>query len=165
MANVNPFSGFVRYFLGCGILSFRGKAGLRINKMEFRDNEAIYLQIAAYVSENILLGKWPAEQKIPSVRDMAVELEVNPNTVMRSYEFLQNQGVIYNKRGLGLYVAPDGSDKVKVYSRERFIQQDLPVFFRNIYLLDISAEDLQEWYEKFKIENYKPKSTGENENK
>ena len=56
--------------------------------MEFRDNEAIYLQIAAYVSENILLGKWPAEEKIPSVRDMAVELEVNPNTVMRSYEFL-----------------------------------------------------------------------------
>jgi len=133
--------------------------------MEFRDNEAIYLQIAAFVSENILLGKWPAEQKILSVRDLAVELEVNPNTVMRSYEFLQNQGVIYNKRGLGLYVAPDGPDKVKTYRKERFIQQDLPVFFRNIYLLDIEPEDLQQWYEEFKLENYKSKLNDEDENK
>jgi GntR family transcriptional regulator len=133
--------------------------------MEFRDNEAIYLQIAAFVSENILLGKWPAEQKILSVRDLAVELEVNPNTVMRSYEFLQNQGVIYNKRGLGLYVAPDGADKVKTYRKERFIQQDLPAFFRNIYLLDIEPEDLQQWYEEFKLENYKSKLNDEDENK
>ena len=133
--------------------------------MEFRDNEAIYLQIAAFVSENILLGKWPAEQKILSVRDLAVELEVNPNTVMRSYEFLQNQGVIYNKRGLGLYVAPDGRDKVKTYRRERFIQQDLPVFFRNMYLLDIEPGDLQQWYEAFKLENYKSKLNNEDENK
>ena len=62
--------------------------------MEFRTNEAIYLQIAAYVSENILLGKWLPEQKIPSVRDMAVELEVNPNTVMRAYELLQTLEVL-----------------------------------------------------------------------
>jgi len=133
--------------------------------MEFRDNEAIYLQIAAFVSENILLGKWAAEQKILSVRDLAVELEVNPNTVMRSYEFLQSQGVIYNKRGLGLYVAPDGPDKVKTYRKERFIQQDLPVFFRNIYLLDIEPGDLQQWYEEFKLENYKSKLTDKDENK
>ncbi|HTE02031.1 MAG TPA: GntR family transcriptional regulator [Mucilaginibacter sp.] len=133
--------------------------------MEFRDNEAIYLQIAAYVSENILLGKWPAEQKIPSVRDLAIELEVNPNTVMRSYEFLQNQEVIINKRGLGLFVATDGYDKVKAYRKERFIQQDLSEFFRNIYLLDISQEDLALWYEKFKLDNYESKSDKKNENK
>jgi len=132
--------------------------------MEFRDNEAIYLQIAAYVSENILLGKWPAEQKIPSVRDLAIELEVNPNTVMRSYEFLQNQGVIYNKRGLGLFVAPDGYEKVKAYRKERFIQQDLNDFFTSIYLLDITLEDLQQLYKRFKTENYAPKSEN-NENK
>jgi GntR family transcriptional regulator len=126
--------------------------------MEFRDNEAIYLQIAAFVSDNILLGKWPAEKKIPSVRDLAVELEVNPNTVMHSYEFLQNQEVIYNKRGLGLFVAPDGYEKVKAYRKERFIERDLPVFFRNIYLLDIKPEDLSQWYAHFKSDNYEPKS-------
>jgi len=131
--------------------------------MEFRDNEAIYLQIAAFVSENILLGKWPAEQKIPSVRDLAVELEVNPNTVMRSYEFLQTQGVVYNKRGLGLFVAPDGFEKIRAYRRERFIQKDLPGIFRNIYLLDIGFDEMQQWYEQFKNDNYK--SDKKNENK
>src|SRR5258707_670543 len=114
--------------------------------MEFRDNEAIYLQIAAYVSNNILLEKWPAQEKIPSVRDLAIELQVNLNTVMRSYEFLEDLGVIYNKRGLGFYVAADGYDKVKVYRKERFIQQDLPAFFNNIYLLDISEQEILQWY-------------------
>jgi DNA-binding transcriptional regulator YhcF (GntR family) len=132
--------------------------------MEFRDNEAIYLQIAAFVSENILLGKWPAEQKIPSVRDLAIELEVNPNTVMRSYEFLQNQGVIYNKRGLGLFVATDGYDRVKEYRKERFIRQDLPGIFSNMYLLDIGTEDMQRWYEQFKLDNYGSKTDKKNEN-
>jgi len=129
--------------------------------MEFRDNEAIYLQIAAFVSDCILLGKWPAEQKIPSVRDLAVELEVNPNTVMRSYEFLQNQGVIYNKRGVGLYVAPDGYDKIKAHRRERFIQQDMQGLFRNIYLLDIEFDDMRDWYEQFKKDNYKSEKKDE----
>ena len=137
------------------------KAGLTDCSMEFRDNEAIYLQIAALVSENILLGKWPGEQKIPSVRDLAVELEVNPNTVMRSYEFLQNQGFIYNKRGLGLFVAPDGRDKVKVYRKDRFIQQDLPEYFRNIYLLDMDLDDIAALYKRFKAENFNHKPDNE----
>ncbi|PSR52527.1 GntR family transcriptional regulator [Adhaeribacter arboris] len=122
--------------------------------MEFRENEAIYLQIAAYVSENILLGKWLTEDKIPSVRDLAVELQVNPNTVMRTYEFLQNQEVIYNKRGIGFFVAPAGDKKIKSYRKERFLQQDLPEFFRNIFLLDINLEEIQQRYERFKAENF-----------
>lgn len=124
--------------------------------MEFRNNEAIYLQIAAYVSEKILRGIWPPGEKILSVRDLAIELQVNPNTVMRTYEFLQSQEVIFNKRGIGFFVAPDGIKKVKAYRKDRFIQQDLPEFFRNIYLLDITLDDLQARYEKFKSENFKP---------
>lgn len=123
--------------------------------MEFRNNEAIYLQIAAYVSEKILRGIWLPDEKIPSVRDLAIELQVNPNTVMRTYEFLQSQEVIYNKRGIGFFVSPDGVKKVKVYRKERFLEQDLPEFFRNIYLLEITLEDLQARYEKFKSEHFR----------
>ncbi len=118
--------------------------------MEFKDKDAIYLQIAAYVSENILLGKWLPEQKIPSTRDLAVELEVNPNTVIRSYEFLQAQEVLINKRGLGLFVAADGPQKVKAFRKQRFIQQQLPDFFRNIYLLDIDINDLEDMYKQYR---------------
>jgi GntR family transcriptional regulator len=122
--------------------------------MEFKDNEAIYLQIAAYVCDNILLDKWPPEQKIPSVRELAIELEVNPNTVMRSYEFLQKQEVVYNKRGLGLFVASDGYETVKRLRKENFLQQNLPELFKNMYLLDISAKEIQERYESFKSAHY-----------
>jgi DNA-binding transcriptional regulator YhcF (GntR family) len=120
--------------------------------MEFNDNEAIYLQIAGYVGENILRQQWPPDQKIPSVRDLAAELQVNPNTVMRTYEFLQGQGVVYNKRGLGMFVAPDAGQKVQAFRRERFLQQELPAFFNPISLLGIGFEELAQRYEQFKAE-------------
>ncbi|RZK31341.1 MAG: GntR family transcriptional regulator, partial [Hymenobacter sp.] len=77
--------------------------------MEFRAKEAIYLQIASYASEKILDHQWPPGEKIPSVRYLANELKVNPNTVMRSYEYLKSQGVVYNKRGIGFFPVPDAA--------------------------------------------------------
>ena len=132
--------------------------------MEFRDNEPIYLQIAAFIGQNILLGKWQADQKIPSVRDLAIELQVNLNTVLHAYEFLESQEVIYIKRGLGNFVAADAQEKVKTYRRERFLLQDLPVFFTNVYLLGISQEELLGRYEQFTLNNniLKPGQTDEN---
>ena len=73
--------------------------------------------------------------------------------------------MIYNKRGLGFFVAPDGYEKVKEYRKERFIQQDLPVFFTNVYLLDISQEEIMQWYQQFKLTNYESKPDKKNENK
>ena len=125
--------------------------------MEFRENEAIYLQIAAYISEHILLSKWTKDEKIPSVRELAIQLEVNPNTVVRAYEFLQNKEVIYNKRGIGFYITDDAAEKIKLYSRERFLGQELPELFRNMYLLDIKMDELEQRYEQFKTENYQSK--------
>jgi GntR family transcriptional regulator len=122
--------------------------------MNFKDKEAIYLQIAAYVSEHITLGKWLPEEKIPSVRDLAVALQVNPNTVMRTYEYLQNQGILFNKRGLGIFVTPDAISKIKEIRKERFIQQELPDFFRSLYMLEIGLEEVQKRYEAFRAENY-----------
>lgn len=114
--------------------------------MEFKDNEAIYLQIAGLVCENILTGKWQAGEKILSVRDLAVELEVNPNTVMRSYELLQELRIVYNKRGQGLFVAEDGLERVVAFRKENFVRQNLPELFKNIYLLGISMEEIQKQY-------------------
>ncbi len=127
--------------------------------MEFRENEAIYLQIAAYISEHILLNKWKNDEKIPSVRELAIQLEVNPNTVVRAYEFLQNKEVIYNKRGIGFYITEDATAKIKAYSRERFLGQELPELFRNMYLLDIDMKELATRYELFKAENYQSKKS------
>jgi GntR family transcriptional regulator len=124
--------------------------------MEFSDNEAIYLQIAGYVGEHILRQQWLPDQKIPSVRDLAAELQVNPNTVMRTYEFLQAQGTVYNKRGLGFFVAPDAQQKVRDYRRERFLQQELPAFFNTISLLGIGLDELRQRYEQFQAASAAP---------
>lgn len=100
--------------------------------MEFKNNEAIYLQIADYISERILLNKWTEDEKIPSVREMAGDLEVNPNTVMRSYDQLQQAEIIYNKRGLGFFVSTDAIKKIKKLQQTKFIEQELPQFFKTI---------------------------------
>jgi DNA-binding transcriptional regulator YhcF (GntR family) len=115
------------------------------------------LQIADYVSENIVLGKWSADEKIPSVRELAVELQVNPNTVARTYEHLQNKGVIANKRGIGFSISDDAHVKIKSNLKERFLSQELPEFFRNIYLLNISFDEITERFEDFKIKHYNHK--------
>lgn len=117
--------------------------------MEFKENEAIYLQIASLVCDHILTAKWVAGEKILSVRDLAVELEVNPNTVMRSYEFLQELKILYNKRGQGLFVAEDGLQRVIAFRKESFVRQDLPEFFKNIYLLGVSMDEMRKQYEEW----------------
>ncbi len=122
--------------------------------MEFRDNKAIYLQIAEYVCEHILLDKWLPEEKVPSVRELAVALEVNPNTVMRTYELLQNKEIIMNKRGVGFFVTADAVNNVQKYRKVQFVEEELPVFFRNIFLLNIGQEELKDRYEKFIKENF-----------
>lgn len=117
--------------------------------MDFRDKQAIYLQIAEFVSEQILLGRWPVGEKIPSVRELASELEVNPNTVMRTYEFLSQQGVIANKRGIGYFSTEDALDKIRTFRREQFLQNDLPLFFKNLTLLGISLQEIETRYDEY----------------
>ena len=117
--------------------------------MEFNDNEAIYLQILGFVCDKILTSQWVAGQKILSVRELAVELEVNPNTVMRSYELLQELKIVNNRRGQGLFVAEDGLEKAMAYRKQNFIAQYLPEFFKNLFLLGIPLDEIRRQYEVF----------------
>ena len=126
--------------------------------MEFTENEAIYLQIAGYVSEHILRGQWPPDDKIPSVRDLAGTLQVNPNTVRRTYEHLQTQQVIYNRRGIGFFVAPDGPQRVQALRKARFVDQELPAFFRTIRLLGVGLPEVQVHYAQFLADHPEPVS-------
>ena len=117
--------------------------------MEFKEPQAIYLQIAEYVCEKILLENWKADEKIPSVRELAVELEVNPNTAMRSYEFLQNREIIYNKRGIGFFVSVNAKEKVSAFRKQQFLETELPVFLKNMNILNISIQEIEKYYTEF----------------
>jgi len=114
--------------------------------MDFRDKQAIYLQIADHVSEQILLGRWTPGERIPSVRELASELEVNPNTVMRTYEFLSQQNVITNKRGIGYFPADEAIETIRAFRRGQFLANDLPQFFKNLTLLNIDLAEIETRY-------------------
>lgn len=119
--------------------------------MQFHNNgQAIYLQIVDFVCERILRKTWLPEEKIPSVRELAVQLEVNPNTVARTYEFLKQQGIIADKRGIGYFITPEAPELVMNYRRSVFVEAELPPVFRVMSMLGMEAADLQPLYEKFK---------------
>ena len=118
--------------------------------MEFKDGKAIYMQIADYISENILKGEWKEGDRIASVREFAVDIEVNPNTVMRAYSYLQDEGIIYNKRGIGYFVGDDSMEKVMVLKKEDFIKKELPYFFKILDMLNIDFDSLKSMYDEYK---------------
>jgi len=125
--------------------------------MDFREGRPIYLQIAEYVCEQILLKQWQLGNKIISIRDLAVQIEVNPNTVQRAYDFLQQREIITNKRGVGYFIEDEAIERVIAFRKEQFIENELSVFFRNMYLLNIPMEDIKALYEKFIEQNFKEK--------
>ncbi|HEY5392166.1 MAG TPA: GntR family transcriptional regulator [Hanamia sp.] len=123
--------------------------------MDFKENPAIYVQIAEYVCEQILLKKWKLGEKIISIRDLAVNMEVNPNTVQRAYDFLQQRNIIANKRGIGYFIEDDAMDRILSFRREQFIENELPVFMRNVYLLKIDFKEIKTMFDQFVKDNFK----------
>lgn len=111
--------------------------------MEFNGNKSIYLQICDAICEQILSGTLGPDERIPSVREYGAEIGVNPNTVMRSYEKLTNEGIIYNRRGIGYFISPDARTIVLEAQRREFLENELPAVIRRMKLLGINPEDLQ----------------------
>lgn len=117
--------------------------------MIFRDNLSIYQQIAERICDEILDNKYPPGERIPSIREYAALVEVNANTVVRSYEWLQQQEIIFNKRGIGYYVSPDGKHRIKEMLRKRFFSDELPLFFNRLSTLDISVAEIDAQYAEY----------------
>ena len=114
--------------------------------MDFSQPQAIYLQIGDYVCENILLRSWQGGDRIPSIRELAMDVQVNPNTVTRTYAYLQDRGIIYNQRGIGYFVADDAYDQARGLKRRDFIDRDLPQLFKTMDLLGMELRDLARHY-------------------
>jgi GntR family transcriptional regulator len=118
--------------------------------MNFSGDNAIYRQIGDYVCENILRGAWSEGGKIPSIRELAVAIEVNPNTVLRSYNLLKERDIIRDQRGLGYFVSPDGIEKTRRLLTDEFVNGELPRVFRTMDLLRFPFEELKSYYQAFR---------------
>lgn len=110
--------------------------------MEFNQNKSIYLQIADSISERILSGELKEGDRILSVRELGSELGVNPNTAMRSYEKLTGDGIIFNQRGIGYFVAEGARQAVLTQMRKDFMEDELPDILRRMKLLEINPQDI-----------------------
>ncbi|MGV3764639.1 MAG: GntR family transcriptional regulator [Chitinophagaceae bacterium] len=119
--------------------------------MQFHNNgQAIYLQIVDYVCEKILRKQWNPDDKIPSVRELGMQLEVNPNTIARAYDFLKQQDIITDKRGIGYFIAAEAEARVQHYRKSVFIETELPPVFRVMRMLGLETNDLQPLFDQFK---------------
>lgn len=112
--------------------------------MDFKENKAIYLQIAELLMDEILQGKHAEEDRIPSVREYAANVEVNVNTCMRAYDWLCSQEIIFTKRGLGYFVSHDARETILTLRKKEFFEEFLPELKQKMQTLGISREEIAE---------------------
>jgi len=116
--------------------------------MNFVKQKAIYMQIADYVLNNILSEKYKAGDRLQSIRELAATVQVNPNTVTKTFNYLQDEGIIFNRRGIGFFVAEDAPEKTRRIKKQEFIEGHLPELFKMMDLLNLDFQELEKIYNK-----------------
>ena len=112
--------------------------------MEYSEHKPIYLQNVDLMQEKILRGDWREEERIPSVREMGAMVGVNPNSIVRSYQLLEAQEIIYTQLGLGYFVKEGAVARIKENVKREFIANELPQFKAKVEMLGITKEELME---------------------
>ncbi|WP_020571836.1 GntR family transcriptional regulator [Neolewinella persica] len=107
-------------------------------------SQGIYRQIAEFGIEQVLSGVWAGGERIPSVRQLAAEVGVNPNTVMHAYDYLKSLEIIETQRGKGFFVTEAGRNAAVQLRRQTFLEEELPRLRKNLELLEIDAKELHE---------------------
>lgn len=118
--------------------------------MDFKTNKPIYQQIVDFCFSKILTREWRAEERVVSVRELSTQLAVNSRTVLKAYEYLQTEDIIYPERGMGFYLSKDAVKKVMRIQKKEFFENQLADMFRSMELLSISIEEITERYNKLK---------------
>jgi DNA-binding transcriptional regulator YhcF (GntR family) len=112
--------------------------------IDFKSTKGIFLQIAENLCHQILEGKLQTGDRIPSVRDLAADFEVNRNTVLRTYALLDEAGIFENRRGIGFFVSPEAVAIIQATEKKEFFRDDLPEFIQKVKLLKLTETDLSE---------------------
>ncbi|MBR2437359.1 MAG: GntR family transcriptional regulator [Alistipes sp.] len=108
--------------------------------MNFSDDKPIWRQIYELIAMRVLSTEWAEGSRIVSVRELAQEVGVNPNTVMRSYENLERDGIIFNRRGIGFFVSEGAVEHIRNLERQKFMEEELPKLQERLSLLGLTLE-------------------------
>lgn len=117
--------------------------------MMIQTQSPIFQQLAFKICDNIVEGRYQVNSRIPSVRELASDCEVNPNTVVKSYEWLTNNQIIYNKRGIGYFVSENAVSLILNLRRKQFTEQYLPTVFKAMEQLSIDINQVVELYNQY----------------
>lgn len=109
--------------------------------MLFNENEPIYIQVYNHILIQIATGKYPVGEKIPSVRELSINLKINPNTISKALKELENLNIIYAKRGIGNFVSED-EDKIRSL-KEDILKKITTNFIENLKKLGITLNEVK----------------------
>ena len=110
--------------------------------MDFKTNKPIYQQIVDFCFSKILTREWTAGERVVSVRELSTQLAVNSRTVLKAYEYLQAEDIIYPERGMGFYLSKDAMKKVMKIQKKEFFENQLADLFNIMDLLGISIDEI-----------------------
>ena len=110
--------------------------------MIYHNERAIFVRIAERICDDILAGKYAEESRVPSVRELAAEYEVNTNTALRAFDILQRDGILAQQRGIGMLVERGARRRIRAARRKAFMEHDMPDFFRRLRLLGMNIDDV-----------------------
>ncbi len=121
--------------------------------MRFNNDKPIFVQIADYLTREVIAGRLAPEARLASARELATSLEVNPNTAVRALQLLADAGIARSERGTGYFVDGAGPQKAREALRQQFFDTELPALFRTMDQLGVSVADLQQKYTEKTHEN------------
>lgn len=110
--------------------------------VQFSNDKPIFLQLAEMLKGDIISGKFKPNDKLPSVREFAFEFQVNPNTVQKALQLLEDDGLIFTDRTNGKFVA-DNKDRIKA-QKDKIINLEINQFFEKMTNLGLSIDEIKE---------------------
>lgn len=107
------------------------------------EHTSLYLQIAKMLEDGILRGIYPEETQVPSTNELARTLCINPATGAKGLNLLVEEGILYKRRGIGMFVAQGAAARIRAKRREEFMEQYVKPMAAEARQLGITAQDLQ----------------------
>ena len=111
--------------------------------MALTDDRPIFQQIAEQLEEGILSGAYPEESQVPSITEYSVQYRINPATALKGINLLVDAGLLYKKRGVGMFVSPGAREKLRQKRRERFYQDYVQRMVREARNLGLTDSELR----------------------
>lgn len=110
--------------------------------LNFSNDVPIYMQIAQDIEDNVLKGVFEEETVIPSTTEISVKYKINPATVAKGFNLLVEGGIIYKKRGIGMFVVTGSKEKLMIKRKENFYENYIVSLIEEAKKLDISSSDI-----------------------